>query len=133
MAHYALLDENNIVINVITGRNENEVVEGISDWETYYGEFHGVICKRTSYNTVGNEHLQGGIPFRKNYAGIGFTYDKARDAFIAPQPYDSWVLNEETCLWEAPVPMPEETDGDGNPVLYLWNEETGDWVEVPGA
>ena len=71
MGHYAFLDENNIVTEVITGKDENEVVEGISDWETYYGEFRGQVCKRTSYNTYHNEHKLGGTPFRKNYAGIG--------------------------------------------------------------
>jgi hypothetical protein len=90
MAHYAFLDENNIVTEVIVGRNEDEIVEGISDWETYYGEFRGQVCKRTSYN--GN--------IRKNYAGIGYTYDSVRDAFIPPKPEEGdWELNEETCLW----------------------------------
>jgi len=90
MAHYAFLDKDNIVTEVITGRNEHEVVDGISDWETYYGNFRGQKCVRTSYN--GN--------IRKNYAGIGFTYDESRDAFIPPKPEGNWALNEETCLWE---------------------------------
>jgi len=90
MAHYAFLDKDNIVTEVITGRNEHEVVDGISDWETYYGNFRGQKCLRTSYN--GN--------IRKNYAGIGFTYDEARNAFIPPKPEGNWSLNEETCLWE---------------------------------
>jgi hypothetical protein len=111
MAHYAFLDDDNIVTEVITGRNEDEVVEGISDWESYYRSLRGQRCLRTSYN--GN--------IRKNYAGIGYTYDEARDAFIAPKPYDSWILDENTCRWEAPIPYP--TDG----VMYGWNEETGDW------
>lgn len=114
MAHYAFLDENNIVTEVIVGRNEDEVVDGISDWETYYGEFRGQVCKRTSYN--GN--------IRKNYAGIGMTYDPMRDAFIAPQPYPSWVLNEDSCLWEAPVAYPTDDK------MYGWDEETTSWVEV---
>ena len=79
---------------------------------------------QTSYNTYGGQHPEG-RPLRKNYAGIGFTYDKDRDAFIPPKPFDSWVLNEDTCLWDAPVPMPE----DGK--QYKWNEETLSWVEVP--
>ena len=112
MAHYAFLDENNIVTEVITGRNETEVVDGISDWEAYYGDFRGQTCVRTSYN--GN--------IRKNFAGIGFTYDEERDAFIAPKPYASWVLDEETCRWEAPVAYPE---GD---LMHRWDEETLDWV-----
>lgn len=111
MAHYAFLDENNIVTEVITGRNEDEVVAGISDWEEHYGELRGQVCKRTSYN--GN--------IRKNYAGIGFTYDEALDAFIAPKPFASWLLNEETAQWEAPIAYP--TDG----LIYSWNEELGDW------
>jgi hypothetical protein len=90
MAHYAFLDENNIVTEVIPGRHEYEIVDGVSDWETWYGEFRGQRCVRTSYN--GN--------IRKNYAGIGYTYDEARDAFIAPKPSESYVLNEDTCQWE---------------------------------
>jgi len=114
MAHYAFLDENNIVTQVIVGRDEWEVVGKINNWEAYYGALNGVVCKRTSYN--GN--------IRKNFAGIGFTYDEERDAFIPPQPYESWVLDEETCRWEAPVPYPD----DG--VMYEWDEETIDWVAV---
>jgi hypothetical protein len=92
MAHYAFLDEDNIVTEVIVGRHEYEVVDGISDWETHYAEFRGQVCKRTSYN--GN--------YRKNYAGIGFTFDAARDAFIAPKSncHPEEVLNEDTCVWE---------------------------------
>lgn len=77
---------------------------------------------QTSYNTYGGVHKLGGTPLRKNYAGIGFTYDSVRDAFIPPQPYPSWNLNENTCLWEAPIPYP--TDGD----YYVWNEEAASWV-----
>jgi hypothetical protein len=110
MAHYAFLDSNNIVTEVIVGKNEGE--DGI-DWEQWYGEFRGQNCKRTSYN--GN--------IRKNYAGIGYTYDVQRDAFIAPQPFASWVLNEDTCLWNAPVLMP--TDGQN----YIWDETTVNWVK----
>ena len=92
MAHYAFLDENNIVTEVIVGRHEYEVVDGISDWEAHYGDFRGQVCKRTSYN--GN--------YRKNYAGIGYTYDSERDAFIAPKSncHPEQALNEETCVWE---------------------------------
>jgi hypothetical protein len=100
MAHYAFLDENNVVIEVIVGKNEGE--DGV-DWEAHYGAFRGQTCKRTSYNTHGGIHSGGGIPFRKNYAGIGYTYDAERDAFIPPRPYASWVLDEQTCLWNAPV------------------------------
>ena len=91
MAHYAFLDENNTVVEVITGRNEDEVVEGITDWEKYYGDFRGLTCKRTSYNNN----------IRKNYAGIGYTYDSNRDAFIAPKAncHTEEVLDEATCRW----------------------------------
>jgi len=111
MAHYAFLDQNNIVTEVIVGKDETDTTQ---DWEQYYGAIRGQVCKRTSYN--GN--------YRKNYAGIGCTYDAQRDAFIAPQPYPSWTLNEETCGWYPPTSMP--TDGK----RYSWNEATLAWVEV---
>lgn len=125
MAHYAFIDENNIVTEVIVGRDEDEVVDGITDWEAYYAEFRGQTCKRTSYNTQGGVHTGDGTPYRKNYAGIGYTWDEARDAFIPPKPYNSWVLNEDSCLWEAPVALPD----DGN--TYEWNEETTSWDLMP--
>jgi hypothetical protein len=127
MAHYALLDENNIVVSVITGVDEDIVqinengkeVGGSSEaWENFYSSlpwFNGLVCKRTSYN--GN--------YRKNYAGIGFTYDPVRDAFISPQPFPSWTLNEETCKWQPPYLPPQDNKA------YNWNEETLSWVEVP--
>ena len=121
MGHYAFLDANNVVTEVITGKNEGE--EGI-DWEQWYGEFRGQVCKRTSYNTQGGAHAFGGTPFRKNYAGIGYTYDAVRDAFIPPKPFASWTLNEESCLWMAPVPYP--TDGN----MYTWNEDLVQWDQV---
>ena len=120
MAHYAFLDENNIITEVIVGKNEGE--EG-TDWEVHYGNFRGQTCKRTSYNTSGGVHSSGGTPYRKNYAGIGYTYDLGRDAFIPPKPYPSWLLDESTCQWEAPVPYP--VDGE----LYTWDEAAGEWVE----
>ena len=123
MAHYAFLDENNIVAQVIVGRDENDVTDGVTDWETYYGEITGATVKRASYNTYGGVHSEGGTQLRFNYAGIGFTYDENRDAFIPPQPYASWVLDEDTCLWVAPIAYPAEGD-------YAWDEEAGDWVEV---
>ena len=119
MAHYAFLDENNIVTEVIVGKDEGE--EG-RDWEQWYGEFRGQTCKRTSYNTQAGVHLSGGTPFRKNYAGIGYTYRADIDAFVPPQPFTSWVLNESTAQWDAPVPMP--TDGN----MYSWDEATTSWV-----
>lgn len=120
MAHYAFIDENNVVVEVIVGIDEG--VDGV-DWESHYGQFRGLQCKKTSYNTFANTHPEG-RPFRKNYAGIGYTYDSVRDAFIAPQPYPSWTLNEGTCTWQAPVPMPT----DNKP--YRWDEATLSWVEV---
>ena len=121
MAYYALLDRNNIVVQVITGVDENE---GVYDWELFYTQETRLQAKRTSYNTHGGVHTANGTPFRKNYAGIGFTYDSVRDAFIPPKPFASWVLNEDTCLWDAPTPMP--TDGK----MYTWDEPTTAWVEV---
>jgi hypothetical protein len=121
MAHYAFLNENNIVTEVIVGKNEGE--EGVN-WETHYGTFRGQTCKRTSYNTIGGIHSAGGVPYRKNYAGIGYSYDATRDAFIPPKPYASWVLNETTCLWESPVAYP--TDGN----MYRWDEATTAWVQA---
>jgi hypothetical protein len=108
MAHYAFLDENNVVTEVIVGIDETELIDGL-DPETWYGNFRGQVCKRTSYN--GN--------YRKNYAGIGSTYSAELDAFIAPKPFDSWVLNEDTAKWEAPTPRPVGT--------YVWDEASLEW------
>ena len=125
MAHYALLN-GNTVVQVITGVHEDETqvdtdgttVGGSSEaWESFYASrpwFAGLTCKRTSYN--GN--------YRKNYAGVGYTYDADRDAFIPPKPYSSWVLNEDTCRWDSPVPYP--TNGK----QYVWNENKREWEEV---
>ncbi len=124
MAHYAYLDENNIVTMVIVGKNEGE--DGI-DWEEYYG------AKRTSYNTLGGVYhdpdtrepsADQSKAFRKNYAGIGYTYDPNRDAFIPPKHFPSWVLNETSCQWEAPIPKPQ--DGKN----YDWFERGQKWVEI---
>jgi hypothetical protein len=111
MAHYAFLDENNIVTEIIVGIDETETIEGLNP-EIWYGNFRNQVCKRTSYN--GN--------IRKNYAGIGYMYDSLRDAFIAPKPYNSWVLNENTARWQAPTPMPIEG-------RWSWNEENLEWQE----
>ena len=113
MAHYAFLDENNIVTEVIVGIDETELIEGL-DTETFYGNFRGQVCKRTSYNNN----------IRKNYAGKGYTYDAAKDAFIPPKPFNSWVLDEATCQWQAPTPMPTD---DKN---YYWSEDDLTWKEV---
>lgn len=122
MAHYAFLNEENIVSEVITGKDESEKIQGLSP-EEYYGNFRGQVCKRTSYNTYAGVHVLDGTPFRKNFAGIGFTYDEQRDAFIPPKPYPSWLLDEPTCTWEAPIPHPN----DGHP--WDWNEEKQEWIK----
>jgi hypothetical protein len=115
MSHFAQIDENNIVTQVIV--IEQDVVD-----TGLFGDPASWI--QTSYNTSGGVHTLGGTPLRKNYAGIGYTYDSTRDAFIQPKPYNSWILNETTCLYEAPTPMP--TDGK----IYNWDEETTSWIEV---
>jgi hypothetical protein len=122
MAHYAFLDENNIVTEVIVGKNEGE--DDIN-WEVWYGDFRGQVCKRTSYNTLGNVHTNGGTPYRGNYAGIGFTYQANIDAFIPPQPYPSWTLDSNV-VWHPPVARPTDEK------MYSWDEETQAWVEVNG-
>jgi len=119
MAHYAFLDENYIVTEVIVGKDESNY-----DWEAHYGQFRGQLCKRTSYNTHGGVHNGGGTPFRKNYAGIGYSYDPERDAFIPPKPFASWQLDDAAGLWQAPTAMP--TDGK----MYRWDESTTSWIEV---
>lgn len=127
MAHYAFLDENNIVTEVIPGRDENDLdnlPNVFSSWEEWYADYRNQTCKRTSYNTKNNQHQLDGTPFRGNFAGIGYTYDEINDVFYAPQPYPSWVLNETTWTWEAPIPYPSDNN------FYLWNEETTSW-ELP--
>jgi hypothetical protein len=99
MAHYAFLNDNNVVIDVVTGRDEDDLAEGVTSWEEHYGDFHGRTCLRTSYNTVGGVHVGGGTPFRGNYAGIGYTYDQVLDAFIPPKPEGQWVLDSKTFSW----------------------------------
>ncbi len=121
MAHFAKLDENNVVTFVTVGRQEDDGKEAELCVRT------GDVYKQTSYNTHGGVHALGGTPLRKNYAGIGYTYDAGRDAFIPPKPYASWVLNETTCLWDAPVAYPD----DGK--RYSWDEATTSWVEVEGV
>jgi hypothetical protein len=113
MAHYAFLDENNIVTEVIVGIDETELIEDLSP-EIWYGNFRNQTCIRTSYN--GN--------IRKNYAGIGYSYDLDLDAFIPPKPFNSWLLDEEICQWQSPVPYPSEVP-EGS--FYTWNEDLIDW------
>ena len=117
MSHFAQIDENNIVTRVLV--IEQDVID-----TGLFGEPSSFV--QTSYNTRGNVHLLGGTPLRKNYAGIGYTYDVMKDAFIAPKPFNSWLLDEETCTWKSPVEMP--TDGK----IYRWNEDVTNWVEVIG-
>ena len=121
MAHFAKLGPGNIILTVEPVSNDIATTEqaGIDFLNNLYNTRD--VWKQTSYNTVGGVHLKGGTPFRKNYAGIGYSYDQTRDAFIPPKPFVSWTLNEETCLWEAPVAYPD----DGQ--KYLWNEETQQW------
>lgn len=116
MSHFAKLDDNNVVIAVFRGRQEDDGLEDELSART------GDTYKQTSYNTRGGIHLNGGTPFRKNFAGIGYTYDPTRDAFIPPQPFASFILNETTCLWEPPVPSP---GGD-----HEWNEQTQSWIAM---
>lgn len=114
MAHYA---------KVVDGIVTKVIVAEADFFNTFVDDSPGEWIQ-TSYNTFGGEHRLGGTPLRKNYAGIGYTYDKDKDAFIPPQPYPSWTLNETTCLWEAPVAYPD----DGK--QYIWNESITNWTEV---
>lgn len=125
MAHYAFLDDNNIVVDVIVGKDENDLPHGITSWETYYGELRGMRCLRTSVNTLAGKHKNGKTPFRGNYAGIGFTYDEEKDVFIPPKPsYESFVLDEEEHVWMPPAPYPD----DG--LHYEWDEDSVTWIRV---
>ena len=121
MAHFAEIDESNTVVRVLVvpdaqeGRGQEYLADDLGLGGTW---------KKTSYNTQGGVHALGGTPYRKNYAGIGYTFDAEKDAFIAPKPYASWVLDEATCNWEAPVAMPTDDK------MYRWDEETTSWIEV---
>lgn len=126
MAHYAFIDENNIVTEVIVGKDESNF-----DWESFYGNLRGMLCKRTSFNTRGGIHYDPATnepssdqskALRKNYAGIGYLYDSQKDCFIPPKPFDSWVLDEFSCLWKSPVEYPS----DGG--FYVWDEKSLSWV-----
>ena len=118
MSHFAKLDENNVVVFVTVGRKEDDGKEAELLART------GDVYKQTSYNTRGGVHMLGGMPLRKNFAGIGYTYDEQRDAFIPPKTYESWVLDEDTCLWQAPAPYPN--DGQA----YEWDEKLVSWKLV---
>jgi hypothetical protein len=121
MAHFAEIDENGTVLRVLVVDNAQE-----SDGQNFLANTLGLggTWVKTSYNTQGGVHSNGGTPLRKNYAGVGYTYDSVRDAFIPPKPYASWILNEDSCTWDAPVVYP--TDG----ARYVWNEETTSWDEI---
>jgi hypothetical protein len=121
MAHFAQIDADNIVVRVLVVANGQEH-RGHEFLAIDLGL--GGTWLQTSYNTHGGVHSDGGAPLRKNYAGVGYTYDEQRDAFIPPKPYPSWLLNEDTCLWDAPVPYP--TDGE----MYSWDEDGQAWVLV---
>jgi len=130
MASFAKLN-NNIVERVESVVNEvlkdsngiEQEANGIQFLRNLYNE-PNAIWKQTSYNTIAGIHKLGGTPFRKNFAGIGYTYDSQRDAFISPKPFNSWILNETTCLWDAPIPMPNDASIDRR---YIWNEQTLNW------
>ena len=110
MAHYAFLDENNVVTEVIVGIDETETIEGL-DTETWYGNFRGQVCKRTSYNSN----------IRGTYAGIGYSYNAEEDIFVSPQPFPSWIRSGS--FWNAPTPMPTDDK------RYSWNEDSLTWIE----
>ena len=119
MAYFAQLDENNIVTQVIVVDDKHE-----ADGENWCKNFLGGNWKQTSYNTLGGVHLLGGTPFRKNFAGVNYNYDTEKDAFIPPQPYTSWVLNESTCQWDSPIDYPNDSK------KYLWDEDAENWALV---
>ena len=131
MAHFAEIDDSNIVLQVIVVDDKDTQDKSGNEVESvgakYLSDGFGGTWKRTSYNTYGGTHTKGETPFRKNYAGIGWTYDETRDAFIPPKLYDSWTLNESTCLWKPPTPKPnDETENE----RYVWNEDTTSWEKV---
>lgn len=124
MANYAILDENNFVINVIFGIDETETIDGL-DTETYYGNEFGKRCVRTSYNTIGNKHKEGGVPFRKNFAQVGYKYDEV-GFFDTVKPFESWTFNTETYLYDSPIPMPATMGG----IVHNWNSSTLSWDKI---
>ena len=134
MAHFAKLGVGNIVEKVVVVSNDVATTEqaGMDFLNNLYGSRD--VWKQTSYNTIGGEHKLGGIPFRKNFASVGYTYDQTRDAFIEPKPFKSWLLNEDTCIWEAPIPKPTLTEEQlQNASRYVWNEENQTWDFVDNS
>ena len=128
MAHFAKIGANNIVEQVIVVNNDVASTEdiGVNFCKSLYGQ--NTIWKKTSYNTWGGIHKLGGTPLRKNFAGEGSTYDETRDAFIPPKPYNSWVLNEDSCLWEAPIAKPQEEGREEQ--NYRWDESQQNWIYI---
>lgn len=138
MAHYALINKDNTVVNVITGVDEDIIQTDIDGtqvggsgeaWENYYASLPwnaGLICKRTSYNTVHNQHIEGGTPLRGNFASVGGKYDPTFDLFIPIQPFPSWKFNYTKAAWEAPVIKPEDTEE----YVWKWSEINKEWIKV---
>ena len=126
MGHFAQIDDNDVVVQVIVAEQDFINTGAVGDPSRWI---------QTSYNTMGGVHRLGGTPLRKNYAGIGYTYNRQLDAFIPPRPFPSWLLNEETGLYNPPMPMPEDAGSGDPPKLYTWNEDTVSWqvVELPAA
>ena len=133
MASFAKIGSNNKVIEVLSVHNnellDSNGVEQEANGINFLTNLTGwSIWVQTSYNTIGGVHNNGGTPLRKNHAGIGYTYDEDRDAFIAPKPFNSWILNEDTCLWESPIARPELTEEEiNNNNYYSWNEDNQTW------
>ena len=128
MAHFAKIGVGNIVERVEVVSNDVATTEqaGVDFLNNLYGSRD--VWKQTSYNTHGGEHILGGTPFRKNFAGVNWKYNQTLDAFIPPKPYNSWILNQTTCLFEAPIPQPELTQEQiNNNNFYRWNEATESW------
>lgn len=121
MAHWAEIDENNIVLRVLVGDNNDPAGDEGYSWLV---NNLGGTWIQTSYNTQAGVHKKGGEPLRKNYAGVGFVYDQNRDAFIPPKIYNSWTLNEDTCVWEPPIPRPIDDKE------YYWDEDAVNWIEI---
>ena len=129
MAHFAKINTDNIVVDVVVVKDSEILIDGSENEQKGIDFLNSLFntnynWKKTSYNTYGGVHINDGTPFRKNFAGIGFTYDSGRDAFIPPKPFNSWSLNETTCQWEAPVAYPDDNK------KYRWNEDTTSWDEI---
>jgi hypothetical protein len=129
MAHFAKINTDNIVVDVVVVKDNEILIDSLENEQKGIDFLNSLFntnynWKKTSYNTYGGVHINDGTPFRKNFAGIGFTYDSGRDAFISPKPFNSWSLNETTCQWEAPVAYPDDNK------KYRWNEDTTSWDEI---